>query len=142
MLDNIVHPKPYLVEDYRLSFEWPHTPGSGYGFECDKNGNVDLENMNPAALESLANCLFVFDINFVGIEDYSRVVEDPSHGICDCGRTVYLNYDYGHGIDCDCGRIYNLSGQELAPRSQWEDRWDDDSTQPYCVEFGYAGSDY
>jgi hypothetical protein len=32
--------------------------------------------------------------------------------------------------------------QELAPRSQWEDKWDDDSTQPYCVEFGYSGDDY
>ncbi len=31
-----------------------------------------------------------------------------------------------------------MSGQELAPRSQWEDRWDEDSTQPYCVEFGYG----
>jgi hypothetical protein len=59
-------------------------------------------------------------------------------GTCDCGETVVLDYDNGHGIDCPCGRIYNMSGSQLAPRSQWEERWDDSSTVPYYAEFGYA----
>jgi len=142
MLDNIVHHEPFLVEKYTLSFEWNHTPGAGFGFDCDKNGNVDIESMNRGALENFAGCLFVYDVTFEGVMDYSYIHQDPAEGTCDCGRTVYLHYDNGHGIDCDCGRIYNYSGQELAPRSQWEERWDDDSTQPYCLEFGYAGSDY
>lgn len=65
------------------------------------------------------------------------------HCVCDrCNREVSLEgMDYGHGYDCPCGQIYNGFGQRLAPRSQWEDRYDDDSTQPYNVEFGYD-SDY
>jgi len=37
-------------------------------------------------------------------------------GKCDCGREVLL---YGFTNTCDCGRDYNMSGQLLAPRSQW-----------------------
>jgi len=37
-----------------------------------------------------------------------------------CGRHVTLDYDNGHGIDCECGRIYNGVGQELAPRATWD----------------------
>ena len=142
MLKNIRRYDPVTVDDYRLCFEWNDTPGAGFSFDCDKNGNVDVASMNPAALENLAGCLFVYDVSLEGVMNFSYIYEDPPEGICDCGRTVYLQYDNGHGIDCDCGRIYNLSGQELAPRSQWEERWDDDSTNPYCIEFGYAGSDY
>lgn len=139
MLKNIVYPKPERHEEYRLSFEYPNQPGCGFSFECDINGNIDTHSMNPAALENLAGCLFgVIPVIYVGVEDWSKIYQDPPEGKCDCGRTVYLTYDYGHGIDCDCGRIYNTSGQELAPRSQWEEYYDEDSTQPYNVEFGYA----
>jgi hypothetical protein len=27
---------------------------------------------------------------------------------------------------CDCGRLYNSSGQELAPREQWEESYEED----------------
>jgi len=37
-------------------------------------------------------------------------------GECVCGREVML---YSFTNACDCGRDYNMSGQELAPRSQW-----------------------
>jgi len=35
---------------------------------------------------------------------------------CPCGRTVLCS---GFTNPCECGRDYNMSGQELAPRSQW-----------------------
>jgi hypothetical protein len=37
-------------------------------------------------------------------------------GKCTCGRLVPFNHCTN---TCDCGRDYNSSGQELAPRSQW-----------------------
>jgi hypothetical protein len=37
-------------------------------------------------------------------------------GRCVCGREVELT---GNTNSCDCGREYNWSGQELAPRDQW-----------------------
>lgn len=44
---------------------------------------------------------------------------------CNCGRTVYTSR--GSDADCDCGRCYNTSGQEL--RSDWRgnsSNWDDE----------------
>ena len=35
---------------------------------------------------------------------------------CDCGQRIVC---YGFTNPCDCGADYNMSGQRLAPRSQW-----------------------
>ena len=35
---------------------------------------------------------------------------------CECGRGVEC---IGFTNTCDCGRDYNMSGELLAPRSQW-----------------------
>jgi len=35
---------------------------------------------------------------------------------CDCGRTLVCLLNTN---PCECGRDYNMSGQLLAPRSQW-----------------------
>jgi hypothetical protein len=132
------------VEEYRLSYSLKSDPGSGYWFPCDKEGN---RLPHPDSDDSYAMCVaeaakadgkYTYD----GLIDLSRDCPVPAEGKCKCGRTVWLEGDNGHGIDCDCGRIYNQSGQELAPRSQWEDRYDEDSTQPYNVEFDYVGEDY
>jgi hypothetical protein len=46
--------------------------------------------------------------------DYPK---SPAEGPCDrCGQTVYLS---GFTNTCECGTDYNMSGQRLAPRSQW-----------------------
>lgn len=38
---------------------------------------------------------------------------------CDCGATVYLG---GFTNECDgCGKLYNSFGNELRPRSEWEE---------------------
>ena len=43
----------------------------------------------------------------------------PALGQCSCGEEVLLS---GFTNTCDqCGKDYNLSGQELAPRSQWDE---------------------
>jgi len=42
---------------------------------------------------------------------------EPAVGECDeCGEEVYLT---GFTNTCECGADYNMSGQRLAPRSQW-----------------------
>jgi hypothetical protein len=138
MLNNIKRGEVETIEKYSLSFRWSNDPQAGFSFPCTKNGWVDLDE-NPAMIENLAACIFgIYDVDFEGIMDESFQYHNPDTGICDCGETVYLENDYGHGIDCNCGRIYSQWGQELAPRSQWEDRYDDDSTQPYWAEFGYG----
>jgi len=46
-----------------------------------------------------------------GVREVERNV-----GKCECGRKVNL---VGFTNTCDCGRDYNMSGELLAPRSQW-----------------------
>lgn len=130
------------VETIEYTLEYNRIGCSGgYSFPCDKDGNFFDNPSNPAMKVSYNEVKVDPNYTFKCISKnrYSHI--EPAVGKCKCGRTVYLDYDYGHGIDCDCGRIYNMSGQELAPRSQWDDLYDEDS-KPYCVEFGYAGKDY
>ena len=52
-------------------------------------------------------------------EETGRVIDRV--GKCPCGRKVYV-IDGGYSpftTTCDCGKDYNSSGQELAPREQW-----------------------
>lgn len=143
MLKNIQPRTHDYVEEYRLSYYWNDCPGAGFSFPCTRDGKIiEDQLMTDLGMDNYISCRDgIFDVTFEGIINYSKTMTSPAYGECDCGRTVYLDYDYGHGIDCECGRIYNLSGQELAPRSQWEERYDEDSTAPYNVEFGYA-NDY
>ena len=48
--------------------------------------------------------------------EIERWHHEPGEGRCTCGRTVVL---YGFTNTCECGRDYNMSGAELADRSQW-----------------------
>jgi hypothetical protein len=115
--------------------------GSGYCFDLTADATTPVfEDPDGPGIKNFALCALGVMPTITGyhFEEYTNSWWEPTVGRCACGREVVLEGDHGHGIDCECGRIYNGSGQELAPRSQWEDRWDEDSTQPYNVEFGYA----
>lgn len=50
--------------------------------------------------------------NLIGSRLVTRI-----EGDCPCGRRILIEYD---DTPCDCGRYYNLSGQELIPPDQRE----------------------
>lgn len=107
---------------HRLNFEYEDMPGAGFGFDCDKDGNVyPLEH--EAAQENLAMCrkgeVRGRKIYPKGVETFQSSYVEPAVGRCSCGREVFLE---GFTNTCECGLEYNSSGQELAPRSQWG--WD------------------
>ena len=140
-LTNMVPSERIKIESYAHSFGWVNHPGSGFSFDCDRDGYVSVDSYHESALENLWKAIFGLfhePLVYNGIQDYSHWYREPAHGTCKCGREVYLEEDYGHGIDCEnCGRIYSMSGSELAPRSQWEERYSEDSNLPYWAEFGY-----
>lgn len=37
---------------YRLMFEYVGQTGSGFSFNCDKDGKVDTDKLNPVALNN------------------------------------------------------------------------------------------
>lgn len=153
-------PIPIIRQRERITTRTPHVhfdrgDGSGWSFDLDEAGKPIFGDQHdsayqaktswesgddPGAIHFALLCLgLVPSIQRYEYNEWVNTYTQPAIGLCPCGEEIRLEGDYGHGIDCECGRIYNGSGQELAPRSQWEDRWDEDSTQPYCVEFGYIG---
>lgn len=124
--------------------------GSGAAFDCDANGNVDVDKLQPAGRKNYEDCLMGVSSHWEGVQykhdptaddgyggyvpvpgtghivpdkmidrgvqEYRHSYTQPAVGECACGEHV----DLGHFTNtCECGRDYNMSGQLLAPRSQW-----------------------
>lgn len=107
------------TEYWRL-FNRPGTRG-GYAFTSDKDGHVDATSLQPAARLSFIACLTGSvdgkPIEDHGVEAFTHDVVTLRKGRCTCGSEVYL--DRFTNTCQGCGRDYNMSGQELAPREQW-----------------------
>jgi hypothetical protein len=122
------------IVEYRIHFST--SPGGGYSFDCDEKGNVDVEKLRPegrANYESLISGA-IPTIERPLIQEFCSRVKHYATGKCDeCGAIVELSS--GEGNDCECGAIYNMSGQRLRPRSQWGydgTAWDDEGNpNPY-----------
>ena len=106
---------------YRRDFSLVSNPGSGYSFECDAQGDI-AEALHPAGVANFKACLAGVNENGEKIRDdgvrecHDRIIHDRI-GKCVCGCEVSLSHFTN---TCDgCQRDYNMSGQELAPRSQW-----------------------
>ena len=119
MLTNIV-PRE-RKEEFSYSLEFTDGNGNGFGFPCDASGNV-LPLEYDCAKENLKYCLDhpdEFEI-WKKVKRYVSRYTEPAHGKCTCGREVYLTNEYYGACECECGRWYNLFGQELLPPEQWE----------------------
>ena len=119
MLKNFVEREPKTDVTYSLEFDY--ADGSGFAFDCDAKGNVfPLEY--ECARENLKHCLEhpeEFE-EWKRVRRYVNHYTEPAHGTCTCGREVYLIDQYYGACECECGRWYNLYGQELLPPEQWE----------------------
>lgn len=105
---------------YEMCFWYADHKGTwGFSFECDKKGNL-LPFKNEDAEANYHKCL-TGDVN--GHKVLPGVIRDTDYSYytktvakCHCGSKIVLaNFTN----TCDCGRDYNSSGQELAPREQW-----------------------
>ena len=104
---------------YLRSFEYkdPKKAGSGFAFECNEKGEVDIDKLNSVALQSVTNCLVGEKVIDQGVVAYPWRRTIPAIGECDyCGEQVEL---HGFTNTCECGIDYNMSGQSLYHRSNW-----------------------
>jgi hypothetical protein len=106
---------------YNRFFEYADTPGSGFSFECDENGIVNMTGWSDTKFRNYNGCV-LGKINGLtvlnrGVRALSNTWVEPAIGECsDCGDEVVLS-EFTN--TCGCGTDYNMSGQMLAPREQW-----------------------
>ncbi len=108
------------VNQNRRFFEWRDMPTAGFSFDSDEKGKVDREKLNPAAAENYDLCLArvqTGEMHDRGVEEHHHYYTNPAVAECYCGKELVL--DNWLENECECGRNFNMSGQELAPRSQW-----------------------
>ena len=118
--------KMVRVESYSYEYEWDNEKGAGFSFPCDKEGNIKRSKMYPEGLANLKDCQRGIEgLTDKGVRDDSYSYRQNAVGCCECGNTVEL-YDPLTNECGKCGRLYNMSGQELAPRSQWEETIDEE----------------
>lgn len=126
MLKNYTQKEWHTIVEHELIFYYDEN--GGFGFPCDASGNVTISELSPYAMSNLNYCMThpeEFKI-FAKVETEKRRVCDPAHGTCECGNEVYLFDMYMGACECpECGRWYNLFGQELNPPSTWDsgDDW-------------------
>ena len=121
MLTNYVESKREEITEYQLCFDDGHN--NGYGFPCDKDGNLS-KDLSDAAKANYKYCIkhpgeFV---RFNKVLNITRLCKEPAHGTCSCGEVVYLTNQYLGACQCpNCGQWYNIFGQELLPPEKWEE---------------------
>ena len=109
---------------YELTFD--DGRGNGFVFPCDENGAIP-EDLNEAAKRNCAWCIEHPE----RFERFNKVIKRTSHyrennsGVCECGETIELWNEYLGACECpNCGRWYNLFGQELNPPDTWREGGD------------------
>lgn len=103
------------TERHLISFSWNHMPGAGFSFECDVNGR--LVNQDPVTMASYSQCLK--DVRHEKMTGPFRCSEkgsyvQPALAECSCGAELQLADALDNGCD-NCGRYYNIVGQEVVP---------------------------
>lgn len=117
--------KQVKVELYHLCFAHVDNPGSGYSFPCDKDGNVKMDKLTIDGERNLRLCQtgeMQPPVQPTGVEDLSYYYWEPAIIKCACGTHLALE-DLMTNSCNRCDRLYNGSGQALAPMHQWEEEW-------------------
>lgn len=121
MLHNIIKSEIETTEWYEVEFLVDRN--GGLGFPCDKDGNVS--DLSEAAQRNYEDALAhpeKFPYCFNKVRKHTRSWKNPAHGTCDCGEEVYLVNQYMGACECDnCGRWYNMFGQQLKNPEYWLD---------------------
>lgn len=105
------------------SLEFTDDDGSGFSFPCDVNGNV-FADMADCAKENLRYALdhpekFTF---YKKIRKRSWTYTEPAIAKCICEEEFELINEYEGACECpNCGRWYNMFGQELLNPKYWEE---------------------
>lgn len=109
---------------YYINFDI--TSSGGYSFPCNHDG--EPIGLSEVAMANLEKCRSgeVKTYRPPYIKEVAWASHSPAIGECHCGGEVEMSPDNEGLCYCSCGAIYNTAGQSIRPRSEWEERYDDD----------------
>ena len=121
MIKIIKERTPETIVDYTIEFFYKNDPDAGFCFPANKDETPAFEKMCTEAKVNYERCLT--DVRLTGPEFTvnKRTYINPAVGKCICGVEVVLECDHSGAVRCDCGRWYNLFGQELRDPKYWEE---------------------
>lgn len=121
MLKIIKERTPETIKEYYINFWYKDDPEAGFCFPATSTGEPDFSSMSPEAIANYKACLTDERLTEAEFEPREYTYINPAVGLCTCGKEVVLDADYAGAVRCECGRWYNLFGQELRDPKYWEE---------------------
>ena len=121
MLKIIKERTPETITEYTIEFIYKDDSNAGFAFPALPNGDPDFDKMPKEAILNYNNCLNDDRLDGPKFKVEKREYMAPAVGKCSCGRDVILDAGYMGAVQCECGRWYNLFGQELKDPRYWEE---------------------
>lgn len=120
MLKDMTRRERTAVECHEILFYTDRD--GGYGFPCDKNGNIS-NDLTEAAKENYRYCIAhpeEFPYYYNEHHVYKKYGIKNATGVCSCGNRIELFDQYLGACECPhCGKWYSMAGDELLPPEQW-----------------------
>jgi hypothetical protein len=121
MLKIVRERTPAIITEYYLEFKYKDDPNAGFCFPATHTGDPDFDRMGDEAIANYQACLTDKRLTEEEFTRHKWTYMNPAIGICSCGRDVVLECDHAGAVRCECGKWYNLFGQELLDPKYWEE---------------------
>lgn len=121
MLKIIKERTPETIREYYIEYRYKDDPEAGFYFPATWQGFPDFDRMSSEMLDNYNACLTDERLTEPEFTKSERTYIEPAVGKCICGVEVVLECDHAGAVRCECGRWYNLFGQELRDPKYWEE---------------------
>lgn len=121
MLKIVKNRTPETIREYYIEYKYKDDPEAGFCFPATCHGDPDFSRMTSEALANYEACLTDKRLTEAEFTKHEWTYMNPAIGVCSCGRDVVLECDHSGAVQCECGRWYNLFGQELKDPKYWEE---------------------
>lgn len=121
MLKLIKERTPTKIRDYTIEFRYKNDPNAGFSFPATRHGDPDFPAMGSEMRANYEACLSNKSLTEGEFIKHEWTYVEPAFGICSCGKEVVLDCGHDGAVQCECGKWYNLFGQELLDPEYWEE---------------------
>lgn len=121
MLKLIKQRTPVKFREYTIEFRYKDDPEAGFSFPATCHGDPDFPSMGSEMLANYEACLSDKSLTEGEFTKHEWTYIEPALGLCSCGKEVVLDCGHDGAVQCECGKWYNLFGQELLDPKYWEE---------------------